>query len=67
MNCCKVIGNGVDAKFWLYKWVGHGILAHRFSRLYQITVNKNAFIAEMFVCEGGVAEWKWSWRRRLLV
>nr|KYP50464.1 hypothetical protein KK1_027716 [Cajanus cajan] len=30
-NCCKVIGNGIDTKFWLDKWVGHGILAHRFS------------------------------------
>nr|KYP42867.1 hypothetical protein KK1_035714 [Cajanus cajan] len=62
-NCCKVIGNGVDTKFWLDKWVGHGILAHRF----QIEINKNASIAEMFEWEGGVAKWKWSWRRRLLV
>nr|KYP35531.1 Putative ribonuclease H protein At1g65750 family [Cajanus cajan] len=51
-KCCKVIGNGVDTKFWLDKWVGHGSLAHRFSRLYQIEINKNASIAEMFEWEG---------------
>nr|KYP43727.1 hypothetical protein KK1_034807 [Cajanus cajan] len=61
-NCYKVIGNGVYTKFWLDKWVGHGILTHRFSRLYQITINKNGSIAEM-----SKWEWKWSWRRRLLV
>ena len=64
-NISKKVGDGMDTLFWTDSWLGGIPLAVRFRHLYDLSVNKNCLVGEMFalgVEEGGVA---WQWRRRL--
>ena len=59
------IGNDVNSLFWLDRWVGEVSLSVRFHRLFELSENKMATVAQMFAWgwyEGGDA---WRWRKRL--
>lgn len=62
---CKV-GKGDRTKFWLDNWNKEGILAEKFSRLFELSTNKNIMVREMLVnweeAKIGISS---HWTRRL--
>jgi len=64
-NLSLNVGNGANTLFWLDRWVGKVHTCVRFRRLYDLSDNKLAIVAQMSGWgwnEGGEA---WKWRRRL--
>ncbi|XP_020220498.1 uncharacterized protein LOC109803368 [Cajanus cajan] len=57
-----VLGNGKQTRFWHDRWIGETRFWDEFSRLYEISLNKNDSVEGMY--EGG-SKWRWSWRRPL--
>ncbi|PNY16849.1 DNA-directed RNA polymerase [Trifolium pratense] len=64
-NLRKVVGDGRDKNFWLDPWVDGESLKVQFSRLYDISIEKNRTVAEMISEEAGEKKVLWSWRRGL--
>ena len=65
-NTCRVLGDGRDTLFWYDTWVGDMPLRLKFLRPFDLAVDKECKVAEMWRLgwgEGGAA---WEWRRRLL-
>ena len=61
------IGDGTNTLFWHDRWLGDVPFSRRFSRLFDLVVEKSITVASMFAHgweEGGEA---WRWRRRLWV
>jgi len=51
--------------FWQDRWLGDVPLCRRFSRLFNLSLNKSSTVAEMFSLGWEVGGAAWSWRRRL--
>jgi hypothetical protein len=61
------VGDGTNTLFWHDRWLGDVPLCRRFSRLFDLAVEKSITVTSMFARgweEGGEA---WRWRRRLWV
>ncbi|PNX88548.1 receptor-like kinase [Trifolium pratense] len=63
----KKVGDGSDTLFWTDSWLGDSALCVRFGRLFELTENKSATVAEMSLLGWGVGGQEWAWRRRLWV
>jgi hypothetical protein len=61
----RVVGDGKNTSFWNDQWVDGDTLSSLFQRLYDISLDKEACVAEMIVEEEGVKKINWRWRRRL--
>jgi hypothetical protein len=60
----KKLGNGVLTSFWRDKWVGESPLCDRFPRLFSISTQKEASVAEMRNPDSISGDWRLEWRRR---
>ena len=61
----RKVGDGTDTLFWYHIWCGGVPLRERFSRLFELAVDKTDIVANMFslgLVHGGEG---WRWRRRL--
>lgn len=61
----RKVGDGTNTLFWYDRWLGDVPLCRRFSRLFELAVNKLSTMANVFSLgweEGGEA---WGWRKRL--
>jgi hypothetical protein len=60
----KKIGNGALTSFWVDNWIGDSPLKDRFPRLFSISNQKEASVAEIW--DPGIGEfgWRFNWRRR---
>ena len=61
----RLVGNGKKIFFWSDVWVGGVSFRERFSRLFDLAVDKWVFVFDM--CQLGLGEngEAWKWRRRL--
>lgn len=59
--------NGEDTKFWYGRWRGELPLRDKFPRLFAMSNQKEATVAEIWVSNGVEREWRFSWRRRFFV
>jgi hypothetical protein len=66
-NVTKKVGNGAQTSFWRDKWIGDSPLKERFPRLFSISNQKEAMVAELWIPESDEASWRFIWRRRLFV
>jgi hypothetical protein len=66
-NVSKKMGNGAQTNFWAEKWIGEIPLKDLFPRLFSISRQKEATVAEIW--DPGSEDFKWRllWRRRLFV
>ncbi|KAL8516069.1 hypothetical protein ACS0TY_014665 [Phlomoides rotata] len=64
-NMVKIVGDGRETYFWEEKWIEGEQLKQRFPCLYQLSVNKEAKIAEMGEWTLDGWHWNWNWRRPL--
>src|ERR1044072_2609810 len=62
----RKIGNGSDFSFWDEDWSGGGIFSNRFPRLYAISSQQTATVAQMGDWIGEGWRWRFEWRRQLL-
>jgi hypothetical protein len=63
-NVKRRLGNGASTRFWLDTWVGSSSLKDRFPRLYSISNQKEASVADLWGGVG-VGSWNFNWRRPL--
>ncbi|MCH84178.1 C-terminal binding protein [Trifolium medium] len=70
-SIARRMGNEVDTFFWTDPWLGGVSLRVRFSRLFNLSINKTSSVADMCELgwEAGGAAWQWRrpfeiWRRR---
>jgi hypothetical protein len=63
----RKIGNGNHTSFWLDNWSGDTSLKDRFPRLFSISNQKEASVAEVWNPECEVERWRFHWRRRFFV
>nr|GEY34154.1 reverse transcriptase domain, reverse transcriptase zinc-binding domain protein [Tanacetum cinerariifolium] len=54
--CVGVVGDGMDIRFWVDRWVDNQRLCGRFSRLYHLERRKESSVME----RGGGDRWKWA-------
>ncbi|KAJ9567392.1 LOW QUALITY PROTEIN: hypothetical protein OSB04_003358, partial [Centaurea solstitialis] len=59
----KLVGDGSGVKLWEDVWVGKERLKERFSRLYQLEVDKEVSITDRGEFVGEEWRWKLMWRR----
>ena len=60
----RKLGDETSTLFWYDRWLGDVLLCRRFSRLFELAVEKSSTVASMLAPgweEGGEA-WSWSWR-----
>lgn len=65
-NIRRLVGDGRKTFFWNDNWLGGIPFNIRFSRLYDLSVNKDCLVEEMARMGWEVGEYGWVWRRRLL-
>ncbi|MCH96809.1 putative non-LTR retroelement reverse transcriptase related [Trifolium medium] len=65
-NVVKILGNGTSTRFWEDIWVGETPLKERFPRLYSISIQRAATVAEIYTVSDS-SQWSLLWRRRLFV
>jgi hypothetical protein len=58
----RKLGNGMLTSFWSDNWSGELPLKDCFPRLFSISIQKNASVAEVW--NPGVGNWNFLWRRR---
>ncbi|GJZ18940.1 RNA-directed DNA polymerase, eukaryota [Tanacetum coccineum] len=46
--CKKVIGNGKNSNFWYIKWLGDVCFKVKFNRLFNLDLQKDAYVAQKF-------------------
>ena len=60
----RSVGNGKNIYFWSDVWVGGVSFKERFSRLFELSVDKRVSVFDL--CHLGWGEngeaWKWRWR-----
>ena len=61
---CQV-GDEVNTFFWYDRWLGETPLCLRFSRLFDLSLNKSCSVAIMSHLGWGDGGGAWRWRRRL--
>jgi hypothetical protein len=66
-NVVKKLGNGVNTSFWMDIRVDDISLKDCFPRLFSISTQKEASVAEMWNPMAGEVNWRLIWRRRLFV
>jgi len=59
------VGDGENTLFWHDRWCSEAPFRDRFSRLFDLALNKSITVKEMFVLGWGVGGEAWRWRRRL--
>jgi len=59
------VGDGENTLFWHDRWCGEAPFRARFSRLFDLALNKSITVKEMFVLGWGVWGEAWRWCRRL--
>ncbi|RVW54128.1 putative ribonuclease H protein [Vitis vinifera] len=57
------VGKGTRIKFWLDQWCGDERLSHAFPLLYEMAVNKNATVNEMWDHRSGPGGWNLRFHR----
>ncbi|RVX12468.1 putative clathrin assembly protein [Vitis vinifera] len=57
------VGKGTRIKFWLDQWCGDERLSHAFPLLYEMAVNKNAMVNEMWDHSSGPGGWNLRFHR----
>ncbi|KAK2365229.1 hypothetical protein QL285_090004 [Trifolium repens] len=67
VNLSRKVGNGEKIDFWRDKWLGDEPLNIKFSRLFELSVDKNISVADMYRRGWGVREAGWRWRRRVFL
>jgi hypothetical protein len=66
-NVSKKVGNGAQTNFWVDRWIGEIPLKDRFPRLFSISRQKEATVAEIWDLGSDDFKWRLLWRRRLFV
>jgi hypothetical protein len=66
-NVVKKLGNGIHTSFWCDIWIGHISLKEAFPRLFLISTQKEASVADLWNLTVGEDRWRLNWRRRLFV
>jgi hypothetical protein len=66
-NTYKKLGNGRLTSFWWDTWAGALPLKDRFPRLFSISNQKHALVAEVRNSDVGVVDWIFNWRRQFFV
>ena len=61
----KRVGDGANTDFWRDCWCGNVPLCDRFSRLYDLVVNKSITVRNMFLLGVDVGGEALQWRRWL--
>ncbi|RVX06963.1 Transposon TX1 uncharacterized 149 kDa protein [Vitis vinifera] len=57
------VGKGTRIKFWSDQWCGNERLSHAFPQLYEMAVNKNATVNEMWDHSNGPGGWNLNFHR----
>jgi len=65
-NVRRMVGDGRTTLFWFDHWVGEMPLRIKFSRLFDLAINKECMVEEMASLGWEVEGRAWEWRRRLL-
>lgn len=63
----RKVNNGNTTSFWWTKWRGFTTLKDKYSRLFSISNQKEAKIAEIWLDRGTDSGWNFIWRRGLFV
>ncbi|GLT52165.1 hypothetical protein SLA2020_255190 [Shorea laevis] len=63
----KSVGEGSDTLFWHNIWVGEIPFKEKYNRLFRISLDQEAVIADMGSWNQRKWEWEWRWRRNLFV
>jgi len=63
----RAVGNGRNTRFWVDGWLGGVAFSVRFSRLYDLSLDREVSVSDMFQGEWGIDGEAWRWRRRLFV
>jgi hypothetical protein len=64
------VGKGLHTSFWRDTWVGDAPLQDRFPRLFSISLQKEASVAEVSCSNSGLERWRRSffeWEKALLI
>ena len=61
------VGKGDNTLFWYHRWLEGEVWKDKFPRLFQITENNDAYIAEVIVATSEGSEFRCARRRRLFV
>lgn len=61
----RVLGNGMDTRFWEDVWTGDSPLKARFPRLFHLSTKQGAIVSDMGRWEQGEWRWEFIWRREL--
>ncbi|GAU37197.1 hypothetical protein TSUD_30620 [Trifolium subterraneum] len=65
-NISRKVGNGEGTLFWKDSWLEGGSLSTRFNRLFELALDKNIMVADMYRQEVGTLGVdvmdKWTWR-----
>ena len=63
----RAVGNGRNTRFWVDGWLGGVAFSVRFSRLYDLSLDREVSVSDMFQGGWGIDGAAWRWRRRLFV
>jgi hypothetical protein len=66
-NVLKKVGNGALTSFWKDKWIGDAPLKNLFPRLFAISNQKEASVADIWNSGEEHERWNLQWRRRFFV
>jgi len=61
------VGDGESTLFWHDRWCGDVALRERFSRLFDLALNKSITVKDMFLLGWGEGGGGWQWCRKLWV
>ncbi|GAU26327.1 hypothetical protein TSUD_56250 [Trifolium subterraneum] len=64
-NITRKVGDGCETRFWTDPWLSDCSLQRSFGRLFDLTVDKNVSVADMFAAGWDLGGEAWKWRRRL--
>jgi len=64
-NVKRSVGNGKNIYFWSDVWVGGVSFKERFSRLFELSVDKWVLVFDLFHLGCGVNGEAWKWRRSM--
>lgn len=59
----KRVGNGAGTSFWYEAWFGETSMKDEFPRLFSLSEDKSARVADLGYWDGEVWRWDWKWRR----
>jgi hypothetical protein len=62
----RKVRNGEHTKFWLTRWRGGISFREKYPRLFAMSNQKEAMVADIWVFNDVDREWTFSWRRRFL-